>query len=362
MLKENEHQVFHYGAEGSSVECDEHINVVSHKVLDETFGENHRTQENLLNTQIGSYAFKYFDVNTEHELLKRLEPGDFVCMMWNGHEDLYNEVANSQLGREAYFVEPAVGYKYGCFTRYRAFASKAFQAFHYGMFDARNDMKPEEEKFDPNTYTTNNNPDTFMKLGDAVIPHALDLSQFTLQKEKGDYLLYVGRIVYNKGVEMAVKVAERLGTKLIIAGQGNLEAELGYEPPKNVEVVGVVSPEERNELMGKAIAGLGFTRRMEAFGYVGAEFGACGTPFYCYPFGGFSEIVIDGVTGFHCPINDFKEICELVKKADTIDPEACRKHIEQTYSLDVVGKQYDTYFKRLAEYIPRETKGLSVFA
>ena len=44
------------------------------------------------------------------------------------------------------------------------------------------------------------------------------------ENKKQDYFLFVGRIYDGKGIKIAVQVTEKIGAKLIVAGQNSLKA------------------------------------------------------------------------------------------------------------------------------------------
>ena len=358
VLTDNNHEVYHYGAEGSKVDCAEHIDCVMQSELDKSYGDNHKTQATILDANMGDYAFKMFHPRAVHECGERIQPGDFLCALWNGHRDIVNELADIEPG--AITVEPGVGYT-GCFSRYRVFPSKAFRDFNYGVFHGRNETEfpDEDEQYNADNWTTVSNPYTFVKEGDAVIPHALDLQHFTLNEDKEDYLCFFGRAIYNKGVEMAVRVAEELGRTLILCGGGDFKEAAGGHLPRCAEVRGRVTIEERDEIMGKAFAGLGYTRYIEPFGYVAAEFNATGTAFYTYPWGGLSEIVVDGETGFHT--STFKDTLEKVERAAEISPKACRENIENRFTLDAIAPQFEDYFQYLKSYVDACNAGVGFY-
>src|SRR5436305_11625680 len=52
----------------------------------------------------------------------------------------------------------------------------------------------------------------------ATIHHGIDLDEFDLRHEPGDYLLFFGRIYPDKGTAEAIDVAHRAGVPLTIAG------------------------------------------------------------------------------------------------------------------------------------------------
>jgi len=50
------------------------------------------------------------------------------------------------------------------------------------------------------------------------IPPAVDMNEFKFSNKPKDYLLFIGRVCWNKGTHLAVKVAKKAKKKLIIAG------------------------------------------------------------------------------------------------------------------------------------------------
>ncbi|HBQ25869.1 MAG TPA: glycosyl transferase, partial [Syntrophomonas sp.] len=52
----------------------------------------------------------------------------------------------------------------------------------------------------------------------ATVYHGIDLNEFALVEQPGDYLLYFGRIHPDKGTADAIEIARRYGIKLYIAG------------------------------------------------------------------------------------------------------------------------------------------------
>ena len=66
MLKDNGHQVFFYGVEGSDLECDEFIPVSTQKVLEEIYGRYDKTKE----------FFKHHPQDSAHLTLMPIRQGN----------------------------------------------------------------------------------------------------------------------------------------------------------------------------------------------------------------------------------------------------------------------------------------------
>lgn len=214
-------------------------------------------------------------------------------------------------------VEYGVGYG-GVFTDYRVFESYAWMHTVYG-----------------NLYGTHTADGRFY---DAVIPNYFEVQEFPFRSDKDDYFLYVGRLTERKGIRAAEEAAERLGTRLIIAGEG--EYRPGYG-----ECIGHIGPEQRGELMSGARALFCPTIYVEPFGGVAVEAMLCGTPVISTDWGAFTETVQQGVTGFRC-----RSLAEFVWAAEHIhelDPQAVRDYAIAHYSTDVVAPRYEHYFEHL---------------
>ena len=117
----------------------------------------------------------------------------------------------------------------------------------------------------------------------ATIHHGIDLNEFELEEDPGDYLLFFGRIHPDKGTVEAIDVAERAGLPLTIAGiiQDRGYFEQFVEPRldgERVTYVGPVGPDRRGGLLGGARALLHLVNFDEPFGFSVVEAMACGTP------------------------------------------------------------------------------------
>ena len=78
----------------------------------------------------------------------------------------------------------------------------------------------------------------------ATIHHGIDMQEFDLRAEPGDYLLFFGRIHPEKGTAEAIEVAERAGMRLTIAGiiQDREYFERLVEPRVDGDRVSYVGP------------------------------------------------------------------------------------------------------------------------
>jgi glycosyltransferase involved in cell wall biosynthesis len=132
---------------------------------------------------------------------------------------------------------------------------------------------------------------------DIVYPGA-ELSQFQplAPNAKQDYLLALASLTPYKRIDLAIEACNKLGRRLIVAGDGADRARLEQIAGPTIEFVGRVSDERKAKLMAEAQALL-FPNE-EDFGIVPIEAMASGTPVIAYNKGGATETVVDGKTGW----------------------------------------------------------------
>lgn len=178
-----------------------------------------------------------------------------------------------------------------------------------------------------------------------TIYHGIDSSRFSFRDQKQDYLLFFGRIHPHKGTLDAIRIAQKSGHRLKIAGliQDKLyfRDEINpYIDGENIIYLGNVSQEEGNELLGKAKALLHPIHFDEPFGLSVAEALMCGTPVIAYQRGSMTELIDHGQTGFL--VKNAEEAAAAVEKADGIHPAECRKQAMEKFSIQ---KMVDSYIR-----------------
>jgi len=165
-------------------------------------------------------------------------------------------------------------------------------------------------------------------------------------------LVFLGRIAPVKGTHRAVRVAQKTGRRLVIAGNvpddpdGQAYFEDEVEPHVDgdqIRYVGPVDDEEKNELLGRAAAFLMPIDWEEPFGIVMAEALACGTPVIGTRRGSVPEVVTEGETGFVCDSVD--EMAAAVERIPTLDRGACRRRCEQHFSARAIVDAYVSLYE-----------------
>ena len=121
----------------------------------------------------------------------------------------------------------------------------------------------------------------------------------------GEYFLYVGRLASEKGVRTLVRAWEAgAPAPLKVVGDGPEGDELRRVASPGVEFVGEVPREEVAGLLGGARALLVPSRWYEGAPRGILEAYAAGVPVLASRIGGLREIVLDGVSGLHVPVDD----------------------------------------------------------
>ncbi len=186
----------------------------------------------------------------------------------------------------------------------------------------------------------------------ATIHHGIDLEQFPFAEEKGDYLLFFGRIHSDKGVHLAIEVARKAGKRLVIAGivQDEVYFREQVEPHVDgsmVEYIGSVGPEKRQEVLGGALAMLHLIHFDEPFGLSVVESMACGTPVIAYGRGSMLELIREDITGFI--VDSVDAAVRAVGRIDTLDRRTCRDEVEQCFTCQRMAHEYLGVYHRILE-------------
>ncbi len=184
----------------------------------------------------------------------------------------------------------------------------------------------------------------------ATVHHGIDLSLFTFRELPEGYLLFFGRFHPEKGAREAIEAARRVGRRLIMAGiiQDREYFEREVRPHidgDRIVYVGSAGPEKRDKLLGGAYALLHLIRFDEPFGLSVVEAQACGTPVVAINRGSMPEVIDHGRTGFLC--RDLEEAVEALGRIGEIDRRACRRWVEQRFSVDRMVDDYVRVYERI---------------
>jgi glycosyltransferase involved in cell wall biosynthesis len=181
----------------------------------------------------------------------------------------------------------------------------------------------------------------------AVIPHGVDVDDFTFNEKPADYVLFLGRFVSGKGPMLAIETARKLGLKLKLAGPSNPYFREKIQPlvdGQNVEYVGFVTGRDRNQLLGGARALIYPIQYPEAFGLVLVEAMLCGTPIAGMRLGAVPEIVEEGISGFVSATRE--EFADIVPKCFSLDRRVIQQRAREKYSAEQMARQYVSVYEQ----------------
>ncbi len=106
-----------------------------------------------------------------------------------------------------------------------------------------------------------------------------------------------------------------------------------------------VTDERKRELFAHAKGFLFPILWPEPFGLVMVEAMATGTPVIALRNGSVDEVVDDGVTGFVC--DDVDQMVAAVARLDEIDSHACRRAVEERFSVAAMTAGYEALYTGL---------------
>jgi glycosyltransferase involved in cell wall biosynthesis len=186
-----------------------------------------------------------------------------------------------------------------------------------------------------------------------TIHHGLNLAEYQFVERKQPYVAFLGRICPVKGAHVAIDVARRLGVPLKLAGEVQPihrdyweTAVRPHVDGRLIEYLGEADLATKNELLGNAAALLFPIQWNEPFGLVMIEAMACGTPVLALAGGSVAEIVRDGASGWIC-----RDADDMVRRLAALDiaPASCRRHVEDHFRMEVMGRRYERVYRRAIE-------------
>jgi len=311
MMSARGHHIIHYGHEDSDVICNEHVSVITNEDWQIAYGD-YDWKKNFFKFDVEDHAYKTFYKNAIEEVGKRKQPLDFILPFWGSG---VRPICDAHL--DMICVEPGIGYAGGHWARWKIFESYAIYHAYCGMGNVGTCRQDWYE---------------------VVIPNYFDLEDFDYSEEKDDYFLFLGRVFSGKGIDIAVQMTEKIGAKLIVAGQNPDNMTF----PDHVEYIGYADVETRRKLLSRAKGFIIGSMYVEPFGGVQVEALLSGTPTITTDWGSFTENNIQGVTGYRC--RTFEDFVNAGKNIDKIKPSDCREFAKK-FSLENVALMYEKYFQ-----------------
>jgi len=145
------------------------------------------------------------------------------------------------------------------------------------------------------------------------------------KREKGNYYLFLSRLVRQKGLELAIKTCTKYKLPLLVGGEGYLRKRFENMAGPSVTFLGRLNNREVPKVYIGARA-LIYCAVDEDFGLVPIEAMAHGVPVIAFKSGGVKETVVDGKTGIffenYTPASLFKAIKKFERLS--LGPKVCR--------------------------------------
>lgn len=179
----------------------------------------------------------------------------------------------------------------------------------------------------------------------------------------GDRLVWSGRLVPEKGAELAMAAARIVGRPLDLAGpigdeayfRGRIEPQLGSE----VRYLGHLDHRDLSTVVGRSRAALVTPRWDEPYGLVVAEALACGTPVAAFARGGIPEILSIRCGRLAAP-DDAAALAQAAVQAAELSRDDVRRHAEELCSMERMVSEYESiYYSHLNDRVGPSAHGVS---
>lgn len=187
-----------------------------------------------------------------------------------------------------------------------------------------------------------------------TVYHGVDPDDFTPAKENGGYVLWnKARADYVSDPADMQRLAALLLRRQFIS-------TLGYKTA-NVSITGPVTYRQMHSMVAEAGVYLSTVR--ETFGIGVLEAMACGVPVAGFDWGGNSEIILNGYTGYLAPPGDFTALAQCVERCyeerERLSPN-CIEDVRQRWIWEPRIEQYANILKRVHARYSGNTPKVSI--
>jgi glycosyltransferase involved in cell wall biosynthesis len=184
---------------------------------------------------------------------------------------------------------------------------------------------------------------------DRYVLNGIDPADYIYSENKSDYFLFLSTMDWGmeKGLDVALALAEKARIKLIVAGTGidrpSIERVAVMCRKAGAVYVGDVKGRRKAEFLACAKALLFPTRLNEAFGLGMAEALMSGTPVICSDRGACPEVISPEV-GFVC--RNWEDYLTAIRRIGEISPRACRDKAMKDYHYLRMAADYVREYQR----------------
>ena len=315
-MTERGHTVYHYGHPDSDVKCTKHFDCISRETYNADYGQ--QTWKEFHNQDINSPTHLEFNRIAGQLISENKKSEEELVLSFWGIGNKGATDPNSDL----IIVEPSIGYN-SFYAPNRVFETYTHM---HRMLGTKNIM--------------------VANWTDHVVPPGFNEKDFEFKKEKDDYLLYLGRMVDDKGIKIAQEISKITGTPIKFVGPQNLPNTMPKDNPL-AEYIHTVSFEERKPLLSNAKALIAPTVCTEACGWAMIEAFFSGTPVISTDRGGFCDYNRQGLTGVRC--RNLNEFVHSIKVVEKLDNQKIRDYAVNNFTLEIQMEAYENYFKMLLD-------------
>lgn len=158
-------------------------------------------------------------------------------------------------------------------------------------------------------------------------------------ENNGLNILFVGRLDFQKGIDIVERIAIELGKKcrVVIVG-GGVHSNPKLAQAENIIYTGWVSKENMAHYYQQADVLL-MPSRWESFGLVAVEAQSYGLPVVASRCSSLPEVVLEGTTGFLFPVGDVDEACRIMRSLNQLELRIMRDKAVEFYNSNFTSEK-----------------------
>ena len=334
MMQMQGYTVIEYSNDGSESKCANKISILNETTRKELYKEHYKKYPNdVLN--IDSELVKVFNDSAVEKLYPQVQNNDIILHPYGPtHKPIVDAFP------EAYHIEPFIGYN-NPYLPFRVYVSESHRHYVMGLQGA--------------TAGSDYN---------WVIPHFFDENAWQAWVGE-EYILYMGRIQTDKGIEVIKEIAKAMPKqKFIVCGSTDLIGHMqnvGTKKKKslhrmywdipNIFYKAPVTGIARLRLLNSAKVVLVPTRYVEPGSCIHIEAMMCGVPVITSDFGVFTETIEDGgIMGARCKtLGDWVGNIEKMGRSDFTTRSLISSRAKSDYGLKTAGEKFDKVFKQISD-------------
>ena len=190
-----------------------------------------------------------------------------------------------------------------------------------------------------------------------VVYNGVDLDDIPFSDKPDDFFLIAGRMVPEKGIADAIRIATRNKAKLLIVGHITshlpwseeyfLKEVKPFIDGDKIRYIEKLAHRDLTRMMSQAKGFLFPIKWDEPFGMVVIEAMAAGTPVLAYGRGSMPELIKHGETGYLVPTED--EMVDSMQRLQMLDRLRCRNWVRERFSVEQMIDGYERLYRSVAK-------------